>query len=349
MDSDAKGFEALTTSLSLSKATLGTARAAAERVVDQMNDLRERVIAANEPDAIRSAIDSEVQAIKASIKETINSAQVNGLNLLTGSDDGEFLISINRTSATSVTRSTFTVNNAHLLDGGTPVAAPTGGFNSLSTASVGVDELSVSIAAGAGSKGSVYLDVDVAIAAGATYSLDINGETFSYKAATGDDHNNVKYGLIAELNKSSSFTAAATAVDTTDVNHGIEITNNSGVAVSVFAQVAGATTATLDGFDAMSVSSEAAAQTALTDMEAWFNSVKQAAATLASFEMRIDMQEESLKALTDSLKTGAGGITDADMEAAAARLQALQVQQQLGIQALSIANQQPQTILSLFQ
>ncbi|MCH3802113.1 hypothetical protein LZB51_08935, partial [Campylobacter jejuni] len=52
--------------------------------------------------------------------------------------------------------------------------------------------------------------------------------------------------------------------------------------------------------------------------------------------------------LTDSLKTGIGALVDADMEEASARLQALQTQQQLGIQSLSIANQAPQSILSLF-
>ena len=49
------------------------------------------------------------------------------------------------------------------------------------------------------------------------------------------------------------------------------------------------------------------------------------------------------------MKAGIGAMVDADMEEASARLQALQVQQQLGIQALSIANQGPQNLLSLFR
>ena len=53
--------------------------------------------------------------------------------------------------------------------------------------------------------------------------------------------------------------------------------------------------------------------------------------------------------LTNSLKTGIGAMVDTDMEEASARLQALQVQQQLATQALSIANQQPQGLLSLFR
>ncbi|MEO1312092.1 MAG: flagellin, partial [Pseudomonadota bacterium] len=53
--------------------------------------------------------------------------------------------------------------------------------------------------------------------------------------------------------------------------------------------------------------------------------------------------------LRDSLNAGIGALRDSDLEAASARLQSLQVQQQLGIQALGIANSQPQNILSLFQ
>jgi len=51
----------------------------------------------------------------------------------------------------------------------------------------------------------------------------------------------------------------------------------------------------------------------------------------------------------DALKNGVGAMVDADMEEASARLTALQTQQQLGIQSLSIANQAPQSILSLFR
>ena len=53
--------------------------------------------------------------------------------------------------------------------------------------------------------------------------------------------------------------------------------------------------------------------------------------------------------LTDVLTTGVGNLVDADLAKESARLQALQVQQQLGAQALSIANQAPQIILSLFK
>jgi flagellin len=74
-----------------------------------------------------------------------------------------------------------------------------------------------------------------------------------------------------------------------------------------------------------------------------------AAAAFGSAQIRIDAQNEFLLKQMDALKVGVGALVDADMEEASARLQALQVQQQLGIQSLSIANQQPQSILALFR
>ncbi|WP_417519476.1 flagellin, partial [Minwuia sp.] len=50
----------------------------------------------------------------------------------------------------------------------------------------------------------------------------------------------------------------------------------------------------------------------------------------------------------DTLTTGVGNLVDADLAKESARLQSLQIKQQLGVQALSIANQAPQTILGLF-
>ena len=73
-----------------------------------------------------------------------------------------------------------------------------------------------------------------------------------------------------------------------------------------------------------------------------------AAAAFGAVERRLEIQDEFVSTLIDNLRAGAGALTDADLEAASARLQSLQVQQQLGVQALSIANQAPQVLLGLF-
>jgi len=74
-----------------------------------------------------------------------------------------------------------------------------------------------------------------------------------------------------------------------------------------------------------------------------------AATSLGITENALDGQMQFIESLTDTLDSGVSSMVDADMEEEAARLQAYQVQQQLATQSLSIANQAPQNILSLFR
>jgi flagellin len=77
--------------------------------------------------------------------------------------------------------------------------------------------------------------------------------------------------------------------------------------------------------------------------------VNQALGALGSQAKQIESHSEFVGKLTDTLQTGVGNLVDADLAKESAKLQALQVQQQLGAQALSIANQAPQMILQLFK
>lgn len=74
-----------------------------------------------------------------------------------------------------------------------------------------------------------------------------------------------------------------------------------------------------------------------------------AATNLGSVQARIDIQNEFIGNLMDSIDRGVGQLVDADMNEESTKLQALQVKQQLGIQAMSIANSNSQNILSLFR
>jgi flagellin len=97
---------------------------------------------------------------------------------------------------------------------------------------------------------------------------------------------------------------------------------------------------------ALAVDGSAASLDAIDDE---LDFVNEAAASFGAAQARIEAQNAFASKQADALKEGVGALVDADMEEASARLQALQVQQQLGIQALSIANQNPQNILSLFR
>ncbi len=87
----------------------------------------------------------------------------------------------------------------------------------------------------------------------------------------------------------------------------------------------------------------------LTAIETGLSSLATGAAELGAAKKRIDLQQTFMTKLSDAIERGVGQLVDADMNEESARLQALQVQQQLGIQALSIANSNSQNILSLFR
>jgi len=73
-----------------------------------------------------------------------------------------------------------------------------------------------------------------------------------------------------------------------------------------------------------------------------------AASDLGAGKARVTLQQSFVSSLKDSIDKGVGALVDADMNSESTKLQALQVQQQLGVQALSIANQSSQAILKLF-
>ena len=107
--------------------------------------------------------------------------------------------------------------------------------------------------------------------------------------------------------------------------------------------------AILIAFTEASFADQATLDTTLAAIEDEFANANDAAAAFGTVQKQIDIQASFVGKLSDALKAGMGAMVDADMEEASARLTALQTQQQLGIQSLSIANQAPQSILSLFR
>ena len=94
---------------------------------------------------------------------------------------------------------------------------------------------------------------------------------------------------------------------------------------------------------------KADADTALTEIDTVAATVTSTLSTLGSASRKIEGQLEFNSKLSDVIESGIGNLVDADLAKESAKLQALQVKQQLGVQALSIANQAPQTITSLFR
>ncbi|HXS05925.1 MAG TPA: flagellin [Rhizomicrobium sp.] len=96
------------------------------------------------------------------------------------------------------------------------------------------------------------------------------------------------------------------------------------------------------------VSTQAKASALISVIQTSLTNVNSALAKLSAGAAKFSIQATFTQKLADTLTAGIGNLVDANMADESAQLQSLQVKQQLGVQALSIANQAPQTILSLF-
>ncbi len=178
-------------------------------------------------------------------------------------------------------------------------------------------------------------------------------------AATGENVDYTK--LTADVTELSN---QVTSIIAASQFNGMNLLNDDGTDLTVLSSIdrdnTGAVTAssiTVSALDFTSnldlsdidVSDSTNAEASIANIEAHIQTAVDGAAALGASASRIADQGEFVGMLMDAMKSGIGSLVDADMEAASARLQALQTQQQLGVQALSIANQSPQTILSLFR
>jgi flagellin len=192
-----------------------------------------------------------------------------------------------------------------------------------------------------------------------TYAFQVAGEDVTYTAAIGEDQDTIAAGLKtaidAAITASGVANFASGTVDTSGSNATLTLTNSAAagagdVTLTQPAVTAGGSAAGgLAALSTIDVGTEAGAVAGLAAIDALIQTGIDATAAFGSKQKRIDNQNEFITTLSDSLKTGIGAMTDANLEEASARLQSLQVQQQLGTQALSIANQAPQSLLSLFR
>ena len=155
----------------------------------------------------------------------------------------------------------------------------------------------------------------------------------------------------AMTNQISNFIAQANY-------NGVNLISNNSAAKTFLSDTSASTLTVTSGstvhtafsaFTASSVSSASAATSALTSLTTFSNSVAAVLGSNASDTRSLQLQSNFVNSVVDATITGLGAIVDADIGKAAAQVQALQVRRQLGIQSLSIANQQPAVLLGLFQ
>lgn len=352
MESDVKGFMAIGDSLSLGQSTVAVARNASETITDLLTEMKGKIVAAQEDNVDLGKINDDVTALKDQINAVVSAAQFNGLNLIDGSAaSASVLSSLDRDGSGNVTASSITVNGQNLSSGAyaaNDVFGSSGGVPSNAG-----DTVTLSLDA-AGGNDTITIDdsAGAAFAAGDRVTLNVGGQEVSYTVTADDAAATTTSDIVAVglKNAIDKLGIAGLVVDYDSGTAGtLDFTNGGTTDLTVTGQFVNAGSGGLGAMSGIDVSTSVGATSALATVETLINTAISASAAFGSVEGRIEIQADFISELTDSMKSGIGAMVDADMEEASARLQALQVQQQLGVQSLSIANQAPQQLLSLFR
>jgi flagellin len=351
MEADVKGFKGISDSLSLGEATVAVGRQAAETITDLLTDIKGKIVAAQESNVDRDKIQDDIAELRNQISSVVSAAQFNGLNLVDGLVPSvNVLSSLDRAAGGTVTASSITVQAQDLSIGGyTAQDVFDAGTNSVVSAAG--DTFVMSLDSGGGSD-EITIAHGGTWAAGDKVTIALGSRTASYTVTAADVAATTPDDLVA-VGLKNAIEALGIADLVIDYDSGtpgeLVFTNNAATDLTVTGQFQNTGSGGLGALQAIDVSTAGGATAALTSIETLIQTAIDAAAAFGSVEGRIETQAKFIATLSDSLKSGIGAMVDADMEEASARLQALQVQQQLGIQALSIANQAPQSILSLFR
>lgn len=354
MESDVKGFQGISDSLALGESTVAVARQAAETVTDLLTEMKGKIVAAQESNVDKAKIQTDVAALREQIEAVVSAAQFNGMNLVDGSSGStvNVLSSLNRASDGTVTADHIGVSAQNLAIGGYTAATVFTGTDGVTTDTADAFSFSLDASGGTDDVGSVVV-VDTNLAAGDKINMRIGDFNISYTVTAEDVASTTTADVVAVGLKSAIEASGANV--TVDYNSGtagtLSITNDGTNSITITGQYENAGAGGLGLLSSLNVDDNNGGDSALalSNIETLIQTATNAAAAFGSAESRIQIQADFISNLSDSMKAGIGALVDADMEEASARLQALQTQQQLGIQALSIANQQPQNILSLFR
>ena len=345
MESDVTNLKAVGSGLSTAGSTVATARVAVESVAEDLKSISDKIVQ-SQSGVGTDTLQKDIAGLVKNIKSTIDGAQFQGVNLLKGTGDVEYLSSLNRDEAGNVDAAHITVSKKDLGSGAYTGAAV---FTNTTGASTNADTFGTSLNGGATT--TIALDGTVA-AAGDKLSISIGGKTASYTVTAEDVAATTPSDLVAVGMKKAieALGIEDLTVDYDSSSAGELVLNNAGTNdLAVSGRYQNADAGELSGLSTIDVTTAGGRTAALDTIKSLIDTITTKGAELGTVESQIEKQGNFISKLSDSLTTGIGSLVDADMEETSARLQALQTQQQLGIQALSIANQAPSAIMSLFR
>jgi flagellin len=346
MKSDNGALGSVKDSIKQSKSMIDTFSSAMDKALTHLNEMKKKVATGGNPGADLNAIQTELNQRIEGLKSTAASATINGQNWLKGDPQSVQLVT--------------SYDNGVL------------GKLGVDTGAV---QLFQNAASGAGGLLGNVADIDVAAAPTASYldielDVDADGKVLLDADTAGDITIGFFQadGATAGVNATVTF-AAGEAKTLNDIVN--KINGDSAMSALVSAQVVDGNLRLVSKLDGLNLDdgvtdvtlTEVTAGTtedagsgtgtsvddALATIETAIEAVTKGSSMLGATKALLETQEEFIGVLSDSLTAGVSAYIDADMNEASTRYQALQTQQQLGVQALSMANQNSGMILKLFQ
>jgi flagellin len=327
-------------------ATMDMGISAGTAIAEVLQQMRARAVNGQSNDLTteqRNALQADYDAMRNSIGQIAGAATFNGLNLIGSGGASVQLMTSDVGSATSGRQVTSTpiagtvpALSSYVVGEGSVVAADGPRFN-LNGVQIGAVTLTATMTV------QQYLDAVTTATAGrvaATYDQS-NGQ-FTYRAPE----------AVAVTNELTVTTGGTVRPWLGTGNTATAVTGSGGSTMTVTDwdwTAGGAGALSTVSTAASLLASAASATTTVGNLDTAINTLNVQLATLGAQAKAVDIQNTFLTKLRDVVEEGISNLVDADLAKESARLQSLQIKQQLGTEALSIANQAPQFILSLFR
>ncbi|MCO6176550.1 flagellin [Ciceribacter sp. RN22] len=354
MRSDNMALSAVQDALGLGAAKVDTAYSGMNSAIDVVKDIKAKLTAATEDGVDKTKIQEEITQLQDQLTSIAEAASFSGENWLQAKLTGALSSDVNKSvvasfvrdssGAVSVKKVDYTLTTSNVLfdtNGNTGLLDQTTNIAGDGVV-VNVNDGGVTTSHNLKSYTTAQVSAAVTAAAG---GFDAGG---SIAWTVASDGAGAGVGFV----KIGSDTWVAATEQNAAVNATQEVfaTDAGGNEWQInTADTAASTAMSVDTFtiDNTTTATELAGLLSMVDTA--LKSMTSAAAQLGSLGMRIDMQTEFVASLTDSIDKGVGRLVDADLNEESTRLKALQTQQQLAVQSLSIANSSSQNILTLFR
>jgi flagellin len=362
--SDNGALGAVQDALGLGKASVDTANTGLDTVRDALQKIKEKLVTAAAPDADRAKLQTEIKSLLSQMKSTADASVISGNNWLSVDSSGanynatkNVVASFSRTgNSVSVDTIAIDTSSIKLYDANATVHTAVDSAVTTASSTYGTAKTAADTAYGTSTTtadttfGTAVAAADTTFSGSAQDAAAIAARDAAYAAA--------------QVAKDASYATATTtkknAYDGAALAFGNSLTASSNGQLGLFDKVriatakdGSATASSVADIDISGLTSSAADLATVSNFMSIVDSalldLTDASTTLGSTTSRMESQQSFVKALMSANDRAIGALVDANMEEESTRLKALQTQQQLAVQSLSIANSTSQSILSLFR